>query len=540
MASEASISVDDDEATPLPECLEQLRYKLHGRWDTSAEADLLRAMQQLHTRLVTRSAQTHRRVEELSQRATAAQVSLANTFNSLKLLSQQQFIQHRIATEDLQLRERAASGPGREEGDAESSDGAASPDGALATALLTHATREVAVRRRMRAYVDVCKESLEDDGVRVPLFPGDVAELAAECPYAHRRLCGLVGTPAFLYDADIGCRRGVHGLSVAAGNQNPSLEPQPARKLADAAPAFVAGPPSAPTKPLSLSRASAKAVVPPPDATARRAAAPPAKAAPAKRGAFLSKKERQRALFSSSSSSSASPSAAPTPAAPSRLPLIKRDTPASARPPKSAPAKRSARDLFGSSSSSSSYASSHNIHSGRPEAAKRTVDSPTSSSLSSSGNSSPPPAAALKVSNSPPPPPPPRAASASTNSSRVSSASFGAPTSPLGKSVPPPPPPQPFSLESAPASSAPPLAPSPTAATAPADLPPPPPPVVLFDTVPDMGSAAPPPRATAALLSSPVSVTTPSRTAAVAGVAAPPLPRRGGKLLSTSSDDDAE
>ncbi|KAG5475741.1 hypothetical protein LSCM4_04326 [Leishmania orientalis] len=547
MASEVSISVDGEEATPLSERFEQLRHSLHGRWGTSAEANLLRAMQQLHARLVTRSAQTHRRVEELSQRATAAQVSLANTFNSLKLLSQQQFMQHRIATEDLQLRERAAAGSGSEEAEVESSDDTASPNQALGAALLTHATREAAVRRRMYAYVEMCRESLEDEGVRVPLSPGDAAELAVDSPYTHRRLCALIGTPAFLYDADIGCGRGVNGLSVAA-KPRLSPQPQPARFLADGAPASVTGLPSASAKPLSLPGAATEAVVPSPHAATTSAAAPPAKSALAKKSAILSKKERQRALFSSSSSSassSASPSAAPTPAAPPRSSLSKSSAATSARPPKSAPAKKGARYLFGSSSSSSSVSRS-SINRSRAEAAEHAADSPTSSSLSSSDGSSPPPAAMLKASNLSPPPPPhalttapsPRAASASTHSSRVSSASLGAPT---------PPPPQTSSVEAAPANFAPPSAalppppppPLPAAAAAAADLPPPPPPVVLFDTVPDMDAPAPPPLATAAQLSPPPSTATPSRTAAVAAGAVSSLPRRGGKVLSTSSDEDA-
>ncbi|KAG5476012.1 hypothetical protein CUR178_03728 [Leishmania enriettii] len=541
MASEVSVSVDVEEATPLSERFEQLRHSLYGRWGTSAEANLLRAMQQLHTRLVTRSAQTYRRVEELSQRATAAQVSLSNTFNSLKLLSQQQFMQHRIATEDLQLRERAAAGSGSEEAEVDSSDDTASPNEALGAALPTHATREAAVRRRMCAYVEMCRESLEDEGVRVPLSPGDVAELAVDSPYTHRRLCALIGTPAFLYDADIGCRRGVHGLSVAA------VQPQPARLLADGAPAAVTGLPSAPAKPLSLPGAAAEAVVSSPHAATTSAAVPPAKSAPAKKSAILSKKERQRALFSSSSSSAsslASPSAAPTPAAPPRSSLSKRSAATSARPPKSAPAKKGARYLFDSSSSSVSRSSTNRS---RAEAAEHPADSPTSSSLSSSDDSSPPPAAVLRASNLSPPPPPPhalttapssRAASASTHSSRVSSASLGAPT---------PPPPPTSSVEAAPANFAPPSAalspplplPLPAAATAAADLPPPPPPVVLFDTVPDMDAPAPPPLATAAQLSPPPSTATPSRTAAVAAGAVSSLPRRGGKVLSTSSDEDA-
>ncbi|KAG5499398.1 hypothetical protein JIQ42_04215 [Leishmania sp. Namibia] len=536
MASEVSISVDGEEATPLSERFEQLRHSLHGRWGTSAEANLLRAMQQLHTRLVTRSAQTHRRVEELSQRATAAQVSLANTFNSLKLLSQQQFMQHRIATEDLQLRERAAAGSGSEEAEVESSDDTASPNQALRAALPTHATREAAVRRRMYAYVEMCSESLEDEGVRVPLSPGDVAELAVESPYTHRRLCALIGTPAFLYDSDIGCGRGVHGLSVAAVKPRPSPQPQPAHLLADGAPAAVTGLPSAPAKPLSLPGAAAEAVVPSPHAATTSAAAPPAKSAPAKKSAILSKKERQRALFSSSSSSASSS------AAPPRSPLSKRSAATSARPPKFAPAKKGARYLFGSSSSSSVSRSS--INRSRAEAAERPADSPTSSSLSPSDDSSPPPAAVLKVSNLSPPPPPhalttapsSRAASASTHSSRVSSASLGAPT-----------PPQTSSVEAAPANFAPPSAalppppppPLPAAATAATDLLPPPPPVVLFDTAPDMDAPAPPPLATAAQLSPPPSTATPSRTAALAAGAISPLPRRGGKVLSTSSDEDA-
>ncbi|CBZ28352.1 conserved hypothetical protein [Leishmania mexicana MHOM/GT/2001/U1103] len=570
MASEASMSADGEEAMPLPERFQQLRHSLHGHWGTSAEADLLRAMQQLHTRLVARSAQTHRRVEELSQRATAAQVSLANALNALKLLSQKQFVQHRIATEDLQQRQRAVAEASSEEADDGSSDGTVSPNGALATSLPTHTTKEAAVRRRMHDYVEMCKESLAEEGVRVPLCPGDAAELAAESPYAHRRLCGLIGTPAFLYDADIGCRRGADMMNAAAVRQRPLPQPQPAGLSAAAPPTAVTGLPSAPAKPLSPASAAANASVPPPHPTATGAAAPPAKALPAQScvvhpptaaKAAPAKKERQQALFSSSSSSassSASPSAAVTPATKSSPPLTKSRAAAPARPPKSAPAKKGARNLFGSSSSS---VSSNSVSSARAGAAKRVVDSLTSSDLSSSDDSRPPSAAARKANNPSPPPPltattasPPRAASASSRSSRVSSALSGTPASPLPKptpgspatatpappATPPPAPPPPSSAASAayapPPASPPPPPPPPLAAeSASAAALPPPPPVFLFDTVPAMGAPGPLPQAAPAQFSAPQSAAPPSRTAA-----GPQLPRRGGKVLSTSSDDDAE
>ncbi|CAM45541.1 conserved hypothetical protein [Leishmania braziliensis MHOM/BR/75/M2904] len=549
MATEAPMSVDGEEAVPLPERFQQLRHRLHGHWGTSAEADLLEAMQELHTCLVARSAQTHRRVEELSQRATAAQVSLANTLNSLKLLSQQQFVQHRIATEDLQLRQRAAAESDSEEADDGSSDGTASANQDLAPGLPAYATREAAVRRRMHTYVKKCMESLAEEGVRVPFCPYDVAELAAESPYSHRRLCGLIGTPAFLYDVDIGCRRGEDGLNGAAVKQHQSPPSQPVCPPAAAPPAAVIGLPSAPAKPLSLPSAAATTFVTSPHATAASAsAAPTAKAVPAK-DAAVSKKERRRALFSSSSSSassSASPSAAPAPSPP---PLGKRRAAVPARPLKSAPVKKGVRNLFGSSSSTvSSSSSSSSIVSGRAEAADRPVDSPTSSYLSSGDDSRPPPAAVYKSSNSSTPP---RAASTSLHSSRVSSASSDALTSPPSKltptfsaaatpalsSVPPPP----SSLAAAPEAFAPPLPPPPppAAATASAALPLPPPPVFLFDTVSAIGApASPPPAAAAPLPTLPLDAP-PSRTGAVAA-AAPSLPRRGGKVLSTSSDDDTE
>ena len=89
----------------LSERVEQLRVNVKGHWNTKAEATLLATLEQLHTRLMTRSAETYQRVEDLSLRTSAAHVTLTNTFNTLKLLSQQQFMQHRIATEDLQLRQ---------------------------------------------------------------------------------------------------------------------------------------------------------------------------------------------------------------------------------------------------------------------------------------------------------------------------------------------------------------------------------------------------------------------------------------------------
>ncbi|CAC9500874.1 conserved hypothetical protein [Leishmania infantum JPCM5] len=570
MASEASMYVDSEEAMPLPERFQQLRHSLHGHWGTTAEADLLRAMQQLHTRLVARSAQTHRRVEELSQRVTAAQVSLANALNALKLLSQHQFVQHRIATEDLQQRQRAVAGSSSEEADGGSSDGTVSPNRALTTSLSTHTTKEAAVRRRMHDYVEMCKESLAEEGVRVPLCPGDVAELAAESPYAHRRLCGLIGTPAFLYDADIGCRRGADMMNAAAVKQRQSPQPQPACLPAAAPPAVVTGVFSASAKPLFPPSAAAKASVPPPHATATGAVAPPAKAPraqssvvppPTAAKSAPAKKERQQALFSSSSSSAsssaASPSAAVTPAAKSSPPLTKRGAAALARPPKSAPAKKGARNLFGSSSSS---VRSNSVSSACAEAAKRAAYSPTSSDLSSSDDSRPPPAAARKANNPSPPPlaatttSPPRAASASSHSSQGSSALSGTPASLLPKSTPaspatgtpalpatpPPAPPPPSSAAPAayappPASPSPPPPPPPAAASAPAAVLPPPPPVFLFDTVSAMGAPAPLPQVAAVQVSVPQSATPPSRTAA-----GPQPPRRGGKVLSTSSDDDAE
>ncbi|TPP53949.1 hypothetical protein CGC21_18585 [Leishmania donovani] len=352
MASEASMYVDSEEAMPLPERFQQLRHSLHGHWGTTAEADLLRAMQQLHTRLVARSAQTHRRVEELSQRVTAAQVSLANALNALKLLSQHQFVQHRIATEDLQQRQRAVAGSSSEEADGGSSDGTVSPNRALTTSLPTHTTKEAAVRRRMHDYVEMCKESLAEEGVRVPLCPGDVAELAAESPYAHRRLCGLIGTTAFLYDADIGCRRGADMMNAAAVKQRQSPQPQPACLPAAAPPAVVTGVLSASAKPLFPPSAAAKASVPPPHATATGAVAPPAKAPRAQS------------------------SVVPPPTA-----------------AKSAPAKKERQQAL-----------SNSVSSACAEAAKRAAYSPTSSDLSSSDDSRPPPAAARKANNPSPPP----------------------------------------------------------------------------------------------------------------------------------------
>ncbi|CAG9576859.1 conserved hypothetical protein [Leishmania major strain Friedlin] len=560
MMSEASTSVDGEEAMPLPERFQQLRHSLHGHWGTSAEADLLRAMQQLHTRLVARSAQTHRRVEELSQRATAAQVSLANALNALKLLSQQQFVQHRIATEDLQQRQRTVAGSSSEEADDGSSDGTVSPNRALATSLPTHTTKEAAVRRRMHDYVEMCKELLAEEGVRVPLCPGDVAELAAESPYAHRRLCGLIGTPAFLYDADIGCRRGADVMSAAAVKQRQSPQSQPACLPAAMPPAAVTGVPSAPAKPLSPPSAAAKASVPPPHATTTGAVAPPARAPRAQSSVVPpptaakvapAKKERHQALFSSSSSSassSASPSAAVTPAAKSSPPLTKRGAAAPARRPKSAPAKKGARNLFDSLSSS---VRSNSVSSARAEAAKRAAYSPTSSDLSSSDDSRPPPAAARKVSNPSPPPlaattaSPPRTPSASSHSSQGSSASSGTPASPATATpappaTPPPAPPPPSSAAPAaytpPSASPPPPPPPPPAApSAPAAVLPPPPPVFLFDTVSAMGAPASLPQAAAIQFSAPQSATPSFHTAA-----GPQPPRRGGKVLSTSSDDDAE
>lgn len=84
----------------IEEQLHILQEAAKGEWDEDTDNVLLQTLGMIQSRLLQRSAALTQKVNHLTERTEAVHTSLHISFNEIQLLSQQQFVQHRVATMD--------------------------------------------------------------------------------------------------------------------------------------------------------------------------------------------------------------------------------------------------------------------------------------------------------------------------------------------------------------------------------------------------------------------------------------------------------
>lgn len=586
----SSIAPPEEGDTSFSSNVEILREDAKRSWSTESEEVLLKTLTQLHERLIRRCKRTAHIVEQLDNSAASCAVQLENTFSAISLLSQLQFVQHRIANDDLtksvekeeEVLSDAPLSPELEGGrtavhqrSAYCRDGTLMPSEKSGTlAFEGQWLHREAAQRRMMQYTLQLSEDTEGE-VRIPVNGDDTAGVDEDLSHLDK-FFSIIGTESFLRDPQAGYG-GHRRLSQKGEPEKSSVDtfsitqrlPIPQQQRSSEAGAVtlrsttlqgsnVMGPdrnPASSSQPVVSSRAQKDGVTAthsPPSPPPKLNGAPLRNKAPPTRQEKVAQK--RRALFESSSDDSSSPVPLSSPASrrkaePSRPKPLSTPSVKSVVP-RIPPAKSREQHMFSSSSASDDDSGnflhrSTNIQEGQ----KTRQTDRLSSSLSSTTSIS---SAAPSPRRAPNPPskkvvPPPEikksASSLSTTASTSTTSSEdggGAPLHPntaikSGKNnednavtaIPSPPPPPPPLFPTVPKGEGDVHQEVDKTVTS-GVLPPPPP---LWSDTPSPSIPPPPAVATSVVaVVPPPSLLSPSK--------AGPVVLRGGKVLSTSSDEE--